>query len=224
MHSWLLVALVFLTRPAAAQGVPLDANDPFQARVAQAYQRVSSYAGMSPAIRYADVAQNKWCNGGAAALAGKFTQDHLDTVFICSGLQKWNLTDDQLFFVIAHEFGHLKLRHTIQVDAKIRKLKELWKTMGQKGDEKRWIAETMAPIRMKNEMAADEFASRLLDRAHIDRLVARQVLSRGADIEGPTPDLDTIIDLRSTAINHGRLVITVRPSSLPKPEDVFKGQ
>jgi len=217
MAALLFLAGLLAHSPAAAQGVPLNAKSgPFQAQAARAFARVQSLAKLNVAARYVDGKKEKWCADiGAAAMEGSLgTPGNVDTVFICAELARWKLSDDQLFYVIAHEFGHLALHHTVRVADKQKELLDAWTIMRPSKNAKAWIEETIAPMRLEFEKDADRYAVSLMNQAGIDPRRAVETLNRGADIDGPrTPYLDAVIRERERNILRPpvRILITPKP-------------
>ena len=217
MAALLLLACLLAPRQASAQGVALRAKDgPFQTQAARAFARVQSYAKLNVAVRYVDGKKEKWCGDiGAAALEGSLgTPGNVDTVFLCSELKRWKLDDDQLFYVIAHEMGHLALRHTTQIDEKQKELVDLLTIMRPKdvADAKAWIAEKIAPMKLQFEKEADHFAVDLMRQAGIDPRRAVDTINRGADIDGPrSAYLDAVVRERVRSILRPPLRILITP-------------
>lgn len=216
MAALLLWAGLLLHSPAAAQGVPLNAKaGPFQAQVARAVARVQSYAKMKVALRYVDSKKEDWCTGAAAMEGSLGTPGKLDTVFICAELARWKLDGDQLFYVIAHEFGHLALHHTVQIAQKQKELLEAWAIMAPGDDAatvKAKIQEAIAPMKREFEEDADRYARMRMEQAGIDPRRAVEVLERGADIDGPrSAYLDAIVRERARSILRPPLRIRITP-------------
>lgn len=231
----LFAAVLAFAAPASAQQRPFypDAAS-FQAAVVKTFQAVEERSGVTGVeLRFVDTAQDPGCDFGAGATEKDFNIVE-DKAFIkvCSKLRDWIEDPAELYFVLAHEFGHLKYRHQTAALNKENELLTAYRASHQAPpnlslyQELDWaldgIRKDMQAFLVEKEKEADAFAVQLMRQAGLDPRQGARLLDR-AQWEQPSPEMRRFLGERSRDIR--KLTPRQPIPDLPKDgDDPFRQQ